>query len=145
MKILECSSRGDKRFSAFYARVSMWNIESSIEEHYQLCKRFRTPYGIVAPRTIKEAKGREPDHIELNGRIYHISFLSLYYKLLWLRYLDLHPELVQHASQFDDFNDMFRGKSINCQADVIRQYVKEGRESLWQDCLPLWDSFKSKH
>jgi len=34
---LECSSRGDKRFSAFYARVN----GCSIEEQYQAAKIFR--------------------------------------------------------------------------------------------------------
>jgi hypothetical protein len=28
---------------------------------------------------------------------------------------------------------MFRGKCINCQADVIRQYVKQGRRSIMND------------
>jgi hypothetical protein len=141
MNVLECSSKGDKRFSAFYAHVTMWNVEASIEEHYQLCKRFETPYGVIAPKTIKEAKGRQPIHIELNHKEYSTEFLTPYYKMLWLRYLDIHPELVTHALQFDGFNDMFKGKSINCQADVVRQYIKQGRDSVWQDCLPLWNLF----
>lgn len=39
MKILECSSRGDKRFSAFYAKVEVFSKLDSIENHYQSCKR----------------------------------------------------------------------------------------------------------
>ena len=36
---LECSSKGDKRFSAFYAFVEFNGKYDSIEHHYQNCKR----------------------------------------------------------------------------------------------------------
>lgn len=29
---------------------------------------------------------------------------------------------------------MFKGKSTNCQADVIRQYIKQGRDSILIEC-----------
>ena len=60
--------------------------------------------------------------------------LAEWYYYLWLRYLDDHPELAEYASQFDVFNDMFRGKSMNCQTDCIQIYVKEGREALAARC-----------
>jgi hypothetical protein len=59
--------------------------------------------------------------------------LTPFYKLLWAKYLDENKDVVEHLSQFDEFTDMFRGKSINCQADVIRQYIKEGRKSILQE------------
>ncbi|WCK57551.1 hypothetical protein PP175_26155 (plasmid) [Aneurinibacillus sp. Ricciae_BoGa-3] len=34
MKVLECSSKGDKRFTAFYAKVNLYGKEDSIENHY---------------------------------------------------------------------------------------------------------------
>ena len=37
--ILECSSKGDKRFSALYAKVKVFGVYDSIENHYQNCKR----------------------------------------------------------------------------------------------------------
>lgn len=139
-RILECSSKGDQRFSAFYAKVSSFGKVASIEEHYQLCKRFRTPYETIIPKTVEEAKGKTPSHIELNGVEYDIGYLTLYYKGLWMAYLDQHPELVEYAKQFDSYSDMFKGKSINCQADVIRQYIKEGRESIEREVQPLVDA-----
>ncbi|MFL1672687.1 DarT1-associated NADAR antitoxin family protein [Paenibacillus dendritiformis] len=137
IKILECSSKGDKCFSAFYAKVAIWGKYDSIENHYQLCKRF----GEYVPRSWKDAKGKEPTHIVLNGRIYDVKYLSQWYKILWVKYLDDNPELVKYASQFDEFNDIFKGKSLNCQADVIRQYIKQGRESLVHDYQELWNLF----
>ena len=38
MKILECSSKGDKRFSSFYAKVSFYGKIDSIENIYQSVK-----------------------------------------------------------------------------------------------------------
>ena len=38
--ILECSSKGDKRFSALYAKVSVNNVLDTIENHYQKSKVF---------------------------------------------------------------------------------------------------------
>jgi O-acetyl-ADP-ribose deacetylase (regulator of RNase III) len=52
------------------------------------------------------------------------------YVLLWLRYLLANPELVRVASEFDEFEDPFRGRFPFCQADVIRKAVREGVESL---------------
>lgn len=139
-KILECSSKGDKRFSAFYARVKAWNKVDSIENHYQLCKRF----GDYVPKTWKDAKGKTPTHIHLHGKDYELRFLEQWYKMLWIEYLDKHPELVEFASGYDEFNDIFKGKSINCQADVIRQYVKNGRDCLIEDTKELRNMFENK-
>ena len=149
MNTLECSSRGDRRFSAFYAKVDVFGKPASIEEHYQLSKVFlskpkpMSDRGIIGVKrqfsTVKEVKdfqkkGNEPKEFRLNDTFYPVQYLSSWYKLLWVKYLDKHPELVDFASQFEDFTDMFRGKSINCQADVIRQYVKTGRASVMHDC-----------
>lgn len=118
----------------------MWGKYDSIENHYQLCKRF----GNEVPKTWRDAKGRQPTHIELKGKVFDTKYLTYWYKLLWLKYLDENPHLVEYAKQFDDFSDMFKGKNtINCQADVIRQYVKEGRESIINECRELIDLLKS--
>ncbi|WP_440446624.1 DarT1-associated NADAR antitoxin family protein [Paenibacillus elgii] len=138
--MLECSSKGDKRFSAFYAKVVAWNKLDSIENHYQLCKRF----GEFKPSSWKGAKGKQPTHIELNGKQYDLMYLSQWYKMLWVKYLDDNPELVEYAKGFDDFNDIFKGKSLNCQADVIRQYIKQGRESLVEEYQELVQVIKRK-
>ena len=127
MKILECSSKGDKRFSAFYAYVEVFGRNTNIERHYQSSKKFYDA-------NITKAKGLQPDYMEIDGKQIDKKYLTAWYKLLWVKYLDQHKELVDYANEFDDFNDIFKGKkSINCQADVIRQYVKQGRESIMQE------------
>ena len=126
ISVLECSSKGDRRFSAFYAKVAVHGETTSIEEHYQLSKRF----GNKVPDSVRSAKGRKPTHFALGGKRYDVKYLSAWYKLLWVKYLDEQPDLVAYASGFDDFSDMFKGRSANCQADVFRQYVKVGRKSI---------------
>lgn len=130
--VLECSSRGDKRFSALYAEVEVCGKRASIEEHYQLAKRF--PW---APKTWHEAKGRKPVYLEICGQQFPVSYLTSWYALLWLLYLDAHPELVEYAKQFDDYSDCFAKPNCNSQADMVRVYVRHGREALLSLCKDL--------
>jgi len=123
-KVLECSSRGDKRFSAMFAKVEAFGVLDTIENHYQKCKK-NDAGGSVR-------KGQPVDHMVLNCRKFPAAMLTDWYRLLWIKYLDKNPELVEYAKQFDEFTDMFRGKNtINCQADVIRDYIAN-RERLIQ-------------
>lgn len=120
MKYLECSSKGDKRFSAFYAKVSFHGMVDSIEHIYQSVKRDELANHV--------GKGKKVHHIVINGIMLDPKYLTPFYKLLWVKYLDNNKELVEYAKGYDVFTDSFRGKCINCQADVIRDYVKKGRE-----------------
>ena len=138
--VLECSTKGDSRFSAFCAKVNIFNMVDTIENLYQLCKRFGSD---IAPSNWKDCKGKAPTHIIINNIKLDTKYLTPWYKLLWLTYLDSNPELVAFASQFDDYNDMFKGKSVNCQADVIRQYIKKGRDSIVREVQELLDLFNS--
>jgi hypothetical protein len=83
MKILECSSKGDTRFSAFYAKVDVSGVYDSIENHYQLSKRFGSD---AKPKHWKECKGRKPSHFMIGSHSYDLCYLSLWYKSLWLKY-----------------------------------------------------------
>lgn len=143
--VLECSSVGDKRFSAFGARVKSFGWEDAIEFHYMFSKGLN---GIDIPnikkithndklKYLNIVKGKTPDYFILNGKKYDPELLPQWYHLLWVKYLDGHPELVEYASQFEDYNDVFKGNSVSCQADSIRIYVKEGRDSLMKKCKDL--------
>ena len=125
MKSIECSSRGYKKASAMYARVECFGKVDTIEKHYQSVKRDKDGNPV--------AKGKRVDHIVIYGHKLSPRYLTPFYKLLWAKYLDENKDVVEYLSQFDEFTDMFRGKSINCQADVIRQYIKEGRKSILQE------------
>ena len=116
---LECSSKGDKRFSAFYARIKKYG-NRSIEEIYQNSKR--DEYNRVP------GKGKKVKYMFWEGKYYSPKHLSNLYSFLWKIYFEENPSLLEYASKFDTFTDMFRGKSINCQADVISYLVKKYKE-----------------
>lgn len=136
MKLLECSTKGDIRFSARNARVTFLWTRDFIENHYQLAKRF----GDLMPETWYDAKGRQATHMSLEGIDFDVKYTTQFYYYLWYLYLEENPELVNHAYQFDDFTDIFcRGKSRNCQNHAIRMYIKEGREKVLEFCGEFLD------
>ena len=132
-KILECSSRGDNRFSALYAKVTINGKEQSIEEWYQNAKR--TADGKRA------GKGNYFDYITdpFTGDKLPADQASNLYKGLWITYLTKNPDLVEYAKGFDEFHDMFRGKNtVNCQADVIAAYVKDSDSFVGEVSQTTW-------
>lgn len=120
MKILECSSKGDKRFSALYAKVNIDGKVDTIENHYQLAKRFGNA---KAPTHWKQCKGRKPTHIEFRGRRLPLGKMTDYYNWLWAMYLEQNPSLVEFLKEFDGFNDCFARPGCNNQAEAIRIYM----------------------
>lgn len=119
MKILECSTRGDRRFSAFGAYITINGKTDCIENFYQKAKK--TEDGSIA------GKGKPFSYFvcPFCGIEFPDTEVSDLYKGLWIIYFNNHPELLEYAAGFDDFHDMFKGKSVNCQADVVREIVKD--------------------
>ena len=73
---------------------------------------------------------------------YESHILTDFYRYLWYKYLSANPELVAYAKQFDKFNDMFRGKCINCQADCIEAFVKEN--NLFYECIKMLQNYDNQ-
>lgn len=97
---LECSSRGDQRFSPFFARIKSRG-NRSIEEIYQASKRF--PDGRTG-LSIEEAKGKTP---------VNIRELKVLYSTLWDEYIEENPELIEVLKEATGVCDIF-GQSGNC-------------------------------
>ena len=116
-KTLECSTAGDSRFSAFKAHVLFHGEYDTIENFYQKCKRDEN--------NKIPGKGRPVHHVYWYGKTYPAEALSVIYEELWRLYFKQRPYLLDYAKEFDNFTDRFKGKAINCQADVIAKLVKE--------------------
>jgi hypothetical protein len=117
---LECSSKGDKRFSAFYARVEYNGLTLSIEEHYQRAKVFE---GGVTGLDWRRAKGRTP----ING-----EFCRKLYSQLWRDYIRLNPHLLEILKEATGLSDVFGQEGHCCQATElwkIRNENKTGQEA----------------
>lgn len=99
---LECSSRGDHRFSAFYARVG----ERTIEEQYQAAKIFEDgSFG-----SWRQAKGH---------RAVNQADCADLYRQLWERYIAEHPELLEVLVQATGLSDIFGQVGHVCQATEL--------------------------
>lgn len=103
---LECSSKGDKRFSAFYARIKQYD-NKSIEELYQAHKIFPDNITGLTPR---EAKGKQA----LN-----MDDCNKYYSHLWDVYFQENPDLLLVIKSYSGFSDIFGQQGHCCQAEEI--------------------------
>src|SRR5271157_4470735 len=92
---LECSSKGDKRFSAFYARVEHNGRTDSIERHYQAAKVFDDG---TTGLDWREAKGRPPVNYE---------YVAALYSRLWDQYINEHPDLLQVLKGASGLSEIF--------------------------------------
>lgn len=108
---LECSSRGDKRFSAFFASVN----GRCIEQTYQEAKRFADGKS----RSMWEAQGRHA--------INQDEVRALYSRL-WDQYIFEHPELLRVLCEATGLSDMFGQPGHVCQATELWQ-IRGGRLS----------------
>ena len=102
---LECSSKGDKRFSAFYARPSVLQGRS-IEEAYQAAKVFDD---FSTGLSWKEAKGRMAINYKYCNHLY-----EQWWKI-WVEEQDL-MRVLENAS---GLSDIFGQKNHTCQAEVL--------------------------
>lgn len=104
---LECSSKGDKRFSAFYATV----FGKSIEDQYQAKKVFDIPgKGLVTGLSWRDAKGQKAINQEECAELY---------SMLWDVYIYEHPELLEVLKEASGLSDMFGQWGHVCQATEL--------------------------
>ena len=107
---LEVSSKGDRRFSALYARIGSRNFDS-IEQLYQSKKLFD---GKPADDW-RAAKGKKADNQEE---------CNTFYVQLWREYLQENPHLIEIVKSSTGLSDMFGQEGHMCQAIVLWQLCK---------------------
>jgi len=111
---LECSSKGAKQFSAFYAKMHGPPFYGkSIEDIYQAAKVFE---GGVTGLTWKEAKGKAPINI---GEVHKL------YRGLWRTYLLNNPCYWEELKNASGLSDMFGQEGHVCQATVLWELREE--------------------
>ncbi len=130
---LECSSKGNKRFSAFYAMID----GKSIEEHYQAYKIFDNG---KTGLSWKEAKGKK----SINQKE-----ASVYYSKLWDRYIDNNPELLTILKAWSGLSDKFGQKGHCCQASELWRIknttLKRQREQITNTEVACCINVDNKH
>ncbi len=103
---LECSSKGDARFSAFHARLRGYGGRS-IEDIYQAAKVFEDG---ATGLDWRAAKGRKSVNQEEVLRLY---------SALWDRYLEENPALLQVLLDAPGLSDRFGKPGSACQATEL--------------------------
>lgn len=104
---LECSSRGEKRLSAFYAKVN----GKTIEQQYQAAKIFVNADGTnITNLHWKKAKGKTPINHEECHRLY---------SYLWDQYMKANPNLVKVIRDATGLSDLFGKEGHCCQATEL--------------------------
>lgn len=103
---LECSSRGDKRFSAFYARIKYCE-NRTIEDLYQSSKIFENN---ITGLSWKEAKGKKAINQE---------WCNVYYTWLWKMYIWENPAFLPILKQASGLSDVFGQNGHVCQATEL--------------------------
>src|SRR3990167_6244333 len=106
---IECSSRGTKKFSAFYVKVN----GKSIEDQYQAAKVFEDG---STGLTWKEAKGRKAVN---QGEVAGL------YSRLWDQYIDENPELLELLRNASGLKDIFGQEGHCCQATELWRIKQE--------------------
>lgn len=102
----ECSSYGDKRFSAFYARIRARG-NRSIEELYQGFKVFA---GGATGLHWREAKGK---------RCINYAEAHAFYARLWDEYIAENPELLEVLKDQPGLSDRYGKVGHACQATEL--------------------------
>ena len=103
---LECSSKGDKRFSAFFARIR-GRGNRTIEEIYQAAKVFSDGATNLSWR---KAKGRS---------CINQNEVRQLYSVLWREYIDENPELLPVLQEATGLSDIFGQVGHACQAEEL--------------------------
>jgi hypothetical protein len=103
---LECSSRGDRRFSAFAARIKSRG-NKSVEEIYQAAKVFADGSTGLSWR---EAKGK---------RAVNADEVRALYSVLWDEYVAENPNLLAVLTEATGLQDLFGQAGHACQATEL--------------------------
>lgn len=117
---LECSSRGFRLLSAFYARIKRRGNQT-IEAIYQAAKVFEDG---STGLTIKEAKGRQAVNMEEVTKLY---------SQLWKEYIAENPQFEEVLYNATGLSDIFGQPGHVCQATelwAIKQTIVKKRDWL---------------
>lgn len=108
---MECSTRGDRRFSAFCAKIK-FRGNKSIEELYQAYKKFEDGETGLDWKRVKEKQSA-------GIRVVNMDQAHAFYRKLWQEFMAEHPELEQDLLQASGLSDMFGQPGRACQATEL--------------------------
>lgn len=133
MKILECSTVGDVRFSPFYAKVEIDGVLDTIENHYQTSKVLS---GGIIPDDWRVGKSNKAIGLYIRDVVLDTKYLTMFYNLMWYKYLMTNPDLVEVLSEYDGYSDKFSKGTRISQDRSITMFMQD-RISMRESFQPL--------
>jgi len=117
---LECSTRGDRRFSSSHVKLKIHGEEKTIEDWFISSKRNKFDESL--------SRGGPYEYVidPFTGtKLYEKDEINDMYKGLWATYLYRNPELVEYASKYTDFSNSKYSSSIPIiSSDIISSYLE---------------------
>lgn len=110
---LECSSRGDKRLSAFYARIKSLD-NKTIEEIFQ------------AAKVLEDGSTGNPISVAKGQRATNARECSVIYSKLWDLYIEENPDLLETLQGASGLSDIFGQAGHVCQATELWRIRNSG-------------------
>lgn len=142
--VLECSSLGDCRFSALYAKVTIRGETKTIEEWWQMSKNWERLGVPIKPKNWRESKKMKYSSANtvasftVLDKIIPSRLGSDWYSLLWALYFQQNQHLLEVISHYKRFHDVFKTKdTMVCQADVIAKINQMGLEDFVESLADL--------
>lgn len=118
---LECSARGDIRFSSSHIKLKINGIEKTIENWFNDSKKNSNDNPVN--------RGDPYDYVLdpfTGNKLYETDEIQDMYKGLWVSYLSRNPELVEYASKFASFKDSKYSPTLPIKSsDIVSTYVKD--------------------
>lgn len=129
LKTLECSSKGDKRFSALFCNTNVNGVLDTIEKHYQLSKVFidlktNNPIRFNTINKIKQAQYLTNKYsligFNVKGKFISLAYMTMWYYSLWYKHFCINKDKINIVKKYDFFTDCFaKPNTMNSQADVM--------------------------
>lgn len=132
--ILDCSSKGDRRYYPGDITVSIQGKTDTIDGFFN---------GSLRNRLGEVCSFSEADHLEFNGVHFPLEFAEEFYISLWLQRIRTDRFLQTTLLKYDDFHDG-RKDGVNSHARVFRIYKQGGKKFLRAKCSRFLAAYGKK-
>lgn len=138
---LECSTRGDVRFSPFFAKVDGQTIEDQYHAH-KILESLSSGLFTEAGQRKTGCSWQEAKELQRKGwRLCNAEECKALYKKLWLKYVQQNPRLIDELLWWDGVSDIFgQPDGLVCQATELWEL----RERALKGKLKFYEEYKAR-
>lgn len=147
--VLDCSPTGEPLLCGHSAMLNVYGKVDTIDNHLQMAKRFylldedgkpaltALDEHIYKVPNVDLHRGRHPDECFIGTLKLKQGFIGQWHILLWVKYLDAHPELAKYITNFIRFVDHSSPSEMVEATTIFKRYTTSGRDGLLDDAKVL--------